>query len=156
MEVRDPLHGAIAVGDDEVAVVDHAFVQRLRGIKQMGFSELPFPGAVHSCYVHSLGVMELAGRAFNMGGGPSNALSLREVLGTIASLTGRAPQIEYGPWRVGDQRWYVSDTQAFRRATGWAPAVDAQEGIARLHEWLVDTTMPSQARVPATSRTHAA
>lgn len=99
---------------------------------------------------------ELAGRAFNMGGGPSNALSLREVLETIASLTGRAPQIEYGPWRVGDQRWYVSDTEAFRRATGWAPAVDAQEGIARLHEWLVDTTMPSQARVPATSRTHAA
>lgn len=99
---------------------------------------------------------ELAGRAFNMGGGPSNALSLREVIGTIASLTGRAPQLEYGPWRVGDQRWYVSDTQAFRRATGWAPAVDAQEGIARLHEWLAETTMPSQARVTATTRTHAA
>ncbi|MFZ5479618.1 MAG: HD domain-containing protein [Myxococcota bacterium] len=65
MEVRDPLHGAIAVADDEVAVVDHAFVQRLRGVKQMGFSELPFPGAVHTRYAHSLGVMELAGRAFD-------------------------------------------------------------------------------------------
>lgn len=101
---------------------------------------------------------ELAGRAFNMGGGPPNALSLREVLDRIATLTGRAPHIEYGPWRVGDQRWYVSDTRAFRDATGWAPAVDAHAGIARLNEWLLDTTMPPHAHVheTAASRTHAA
>ena len=65
MEVRDPLHGAIQVLGGEEAVVDHPFVQRLRGIKQMGFSELPFPGAVHTRYAHSLGAMELAGRAFD-------------------------------------------------------------------------------------------
>lgn len=65
MEVRDPLHGAIAVTPDELAVVDHPFVQRLRGIRQMGFSELPFPGAVHTRYAHAVGVMELAGRAFD-------------------------------------------------------------------------------------------
>jgi HD superfamily phosphohydrolase len=65
MEVRDPIHGAIAVSDDEIALVDDPYVQRLRGIKQMGFSELPFPGAVHSRYAHALGVMELAGRAFD-------------------------------------------------------------------------------------------
>ncbi len=65
MEVRDPIHGAIAVAPDEVLLVDHPFVQRLRGIKQMGFSELPFPCAVHSRYSHALGVMELAGRAFD-------------------------------------------------------------------------------------------
>ncbi len=66
MEVRDPLHGAIAVAHGEVAVVDHPFVQRLRGIRQMGFSELPFPSAIHSRYAHSLGTMELAGRAFDL------------------------------------------------------------------------------------------
>ncbi len=65
MEVRDPLHGAIQLEPAEVAIVDHPFVQRLRGIKQMGFSELPFPGAVHTRYAHSLGAMELAGRAFD-------------------------------------------------------------------------------------------
>ncbi len=65
MEVRDPLHGAIAVAPSEVAIVDHPFVQRLRGIRQMGFSELPFPSAVHTRYSHSLGCMELAGRAFD-------------------------------------------------------------------------------------------
>ncbi len=65
MEVRDPLHGAIAVAPEEVPILDHPFVQRLRGIRQMGFSELPFPSAVHTRYAHSLGAMELAGRAFD-------------------------------------------------------------------------------------------
>ncbi|MDR0182625.1 SDR family NAD(P)-dependent oxidoreductase [Lysobacter arvi] len=99
---------------------------------------------------------ELAGRAFNMGGGPANALSLREVLGFITALIGRAPRIEYGPWRVGDQRWYVSDTQAFQGATGWTPTVDAREGIARLHDWLVDSMVPGAHAVAPASRTHAA
>ncbi len=65
MEVRDPIHGAIAVQDGEIPILDHPFVQRLRNIKQVGFSELPFPGAVHSRYSHSIGVMHLAGRAFD-------------------------------------------------------------------------------------------
>ena len=65
MEVRDPIHGAIVVDAPEIPVLDHPFVQRLRNIKQVGFSELPFPGAVHTRYNHSVGVMYLAGRAFD-------------------------------------------------------------------------------------------
>ena len=64
-EIRDPIHGAVAVDDAERAVVDHPFVQRLRGIRQLGFSHLPFPGATHTRYNHSLGVMHLAGRAYD-------------------------------------------------------------------------------------------
>lgn len=65
MEVRDPIHGAIHVDKSEVAITDHVYVQRLRSIAQLGFSALPFPGATHSRYAHSLGVMQLAGRAFD-------------------------------------------------------------------------------------------
>ena len=65
-EIRDPIHGAIAVDSAETAVIDHASVQRLRGIRQLGFSHLPFPGATHTRYAHSLGVMHLAGRAFDV------------------------------------------------------------------------------------------
>jgi HD superfamily phosphohydrolase len=64
-EIRDPIHGAIAVDGPETAVIDHPFVQRLRGIRQLGFSHLPFPGATHTRYNHSLGVMHLAGRAYD-------------------------------------------------------------------------------------------
>ncbi len=65
MEVRDPIHGAISIAPDEASVLQHPFVQRLRRIKQMGFSEIPFPGAVHSRYIHSVGAMHLSGRAFD-------------------------------------------------------------------------------------------
>jgi HD superfamily phosphohydrolase len=65
LEIRDPIHGAIGVDALELRVIDHPFVQRLRGIRQLGFSHLPFPGATHSRYAHSLGAMHLGGRAFD-------------------------------------------------------------------------------------------
>ncbi len=65
MEVRDPIHGAIAMSEAEGRIVDHPTVQRLRGIASNGFSQLPFPGATHTRYSHSLGVMHLAGLAFD-------------------------------------------------------------------------------------------
>ncbi|MFT5584315.1 MAG: HD superfamily phosphohydrolase [Cognaticolwellia sp.] len=65
MEVRDPIHGAVHVSDRERAVLDSPYFQRLRNIKQVGFTELAFPGATHSRYLHSVGVMHLAGAAFD-------------------------------------------------------------------------------------------
>lgn len=65
MEVRDPIHGAMVLDASETIIADHPWVQRLRGIRQTGFSHLPFPGATHSRYAHSLGVMHLAGQAFD-------------------------------------------------------------------------------------------
>jgi len=64
-EVRDPLHGAIAVSREELGIMDQPLVQRLRHVRQLGFSDLAFPGAVHNRYLHSIGAMHLAGRAFD-------------------------------------------------------------------------------------------
>jgi HD superfamily phosphohydrolase len=65
LEIRCPVHGAIAVDAAEAAIVDHRAVQRLRGVRQLGFSHLPFPGATHTRFSHSLGAMHLAGAAFD-------------------------------------------------------------------------------------------
>ncbi len=65
MEIKDPVHGTITLARDEVSVVDSAEFQRLRLIKQLGFSEFSFPGATHSRYLHSLGVCHMAGIAFD-------------------------------------------------------------------------------------------
>jgi CDP-paratose 2-epimerase len=78
----------------------------------------------------------LRGHAFNIGGGPANTVSLVELLDRIARLIGHAPPRVHAPWRVGDQRYYVSDTRAFAALTGWRPRVGVAEGVARLHEWL--------------------
>ena len=80
-------------------------------------------------------VDDLAGQAFNMGGGPASTVSLLELLELIGRL-GPAPEVRFGDWRVGDQRYYVSDTRRFADATGWAPKVEPDQGVALLHEWL--------------------
>lgn len=64
-EIRDPLHRAIQISASEREIVDSPFVQRLRDIRQLGFSHYPFPGATHTRFIHSLGVMHLAGRVFD-------------------------------------------------------------------------------------------
>jgi CDP-paratose 2-epimerase len=79
---------------------------------------------------------DIAGQAFNIGGGPENTLSLMELIDRIAALNGRRPALDFGDWRVGDQRWYVSDIRKFHRLTGWSPRVGVAEGVRRLHGWL--------------------
>jgi CDP-paratose 2-epimerase len=78
----------------------------------------------------------VCGQAFNIGGGIANTTSLAELIERLAVLGGRRPRVVYGAWRTGDQRYYVSDTSKFCRATTWQPRVPAAEGIARLYHWL--------------------
>ena len=66
MEVRDPIHGSMEFIKPEVRVFDCVPYQRLRSIKQLGFSEFSFPGATHNRFIHSLGVCHLAGVAFDL------------------------------------------------------------------------------------------
>ena len=87
---------------------------------------------------------ELAGRAFNLGGGPANAVSLLQVVEQLRSL-GTPVELGLAEERPGDQRYYVADTTRFREATGWRPLVDAQDGIERLHRWLSAERVPLRA-----------
>jgi CDP-paratose 2-epimerase len=83
---------------------------------------------------------DIAGQAFNVGGGASNAASVLEVIDQLADLQGARPELTFGAWRTGDQRYYVSDIRRLQAAIGWTPRVDVEEGIPRLYEWLVEST----------------
>jgi CDP-paratose 2-epimerase len=92
----------------------------------------------------------LSGRPFNIGGGPGNAVSLLELLGRFSEGYGLEPEVRFAPWRPGDQRYYVSDVQAFGCETGWAPRVGIEEGLRRLHAWLLEVrARPGGARPSA-------
>ena len=65
MHIRDPIHGAIEVSRDERDLIDSPYYQRLRLVKQLGFADLAFPGAVHTRYAHGLGAMAVATRLFD-------------------------------------------------------------------------------------------
>lgn len=90
----------------------------------------------------------IAGRAFNIGGGLDKTVSLIELVELIETLERRPVRLSFGPWRTGDQRYYVSDHQAFTRATGWAPRVKVAQGVARLRHWLAEsaTALPKAVR----------
>lgn len=62
--IRENIHGTIDISSLEDQVIAHPFVQRLRRIKQLAFLQYVFPGASHSRFEHSLGVMHLAGVAW--------------------------------------------------------------------------------------------
>lgn len=59
--IRGNVHGTIDVTALEDVIIDHPVVQRLRRIKQLAFLSFVFPGATHTRFEHSLGVMQLAG-----------------------------------------------------------------------------------------------
>ena len=65
LRVLDPIHKYITFSDQERKLIDSVVFQRLRYIRQLGFAEFAFPGAVHNRFLHSLGVCHLAGRAFD-------------------------------------------------------------------------------------------
>jgi uncharacterized protein len=63
--IRCPIHGFIHFSVNERRVIDHPLFRRLRYIRQLALTELIYPGATHSRFEHSLGVMEVASRAFD-------------------------------------------------------------------------------------------
>lgn len=63
-KICDPIHGFIRFGVPERQVIDSIPFQRLRYIHQMGTAYLVYPGATHTRFEHSLGVMELVGRIY--------------------------------------------------------------------------------------------
>jgi CDP-paratose 2-epimerase len=82
------------------------------------------------------GVDEFPGRAFNVGGGPANAVSLREMIDRLGALTGIRPELRFSPARNGDQLYYVSNTQRLRDCTRWSPQTSVSEGVLKLLGWL--------------------
>jgi len=58
--IRDSVHGNLYLDDFEIKLADTPQIQRLRRIKQLGFTNLVYPGANHSRFEHSLGTMHTA------------------------------------------------------------------------------------------------
>lgn len=93
-EIRDPIHVFVRVDADEREVLDSRPFQRLRHIHQLALTYLVYPGATHRRFEHSLGVMELAGRLFDVVTHPDN---LTDQIKALLPEIGRPDQVRY--WR---------------------------------------------------------
>ena len=65
-EIRDAVHVFVRLDSHERKVLDSRPFQRLRHIHQLALTSLVYPGATHKRFEHSLGVMELAGRVYQI------------------------------------------------------------------------------------------
>ena len=61
--INDPVYGFIRIRSELVFdIIEHAWFQRLRHIKQLGLTDLVYPGAQHTRFQHALGAMHVMGR----------------------------------------------------------------------------------------------
>ena len=97
--IKDPVHGYIKVYEHEKCIVDTPAFQRLRRIKQLPAAHYVYPGAVHSRFSHSLGVMYVAGVfAEHIYSKLDIERSEKERLYLIARLLGLLHDIGHGPF----------------------------------------------------------
>jgi CDP-paratose 2-epimerase len=78
------------------------------------------------------------GQAYNLGGGPANAVSILAVLREIEQLLGRHLSVDYNEWRAGDQVYFVADTRRLQRTLGWTSTITWRDGLRDLHDWLAE------------------
>lgn len=78
----------------------------------------------------------VAGKAFNLGGGPANTLSLLELMDFIHRQVNQNVAANWSDFRPGDQMIYVSDISKFSALTGWTPQVSLEEGLQQLTDWI--------------------
>jgi CDP-paratose 2-epimerase len=155
------IYGPRQFGTEDQGWVAHFLIRALQGLPITVYGDgkqvrdaLYVEDLVDAMLRAHAAIDRLSGQAFNMGGGTRRTISLLELLEGIGDLTGRAPEVRFGPWRTGDQRYYVSDTRKFQAATGWAPRTSIREGVARLHAWLREMARhPGTATVADTEAT---
>jgi CDP-paratose 2-epimerase len=91
------------------------------------------------CKLYELGfasIERLSGKAYNVGGGPANTLSLLELISHLNSNFNYSIKPSYAPTRAGDQPVFVADIRALERDLGWKPTTSLEQGIEAMHSWL--------------------
>ena len=80
-----------------------------------------------------------AGEIYNIGGGPSNAVSVwTECSKHLLKAVSQIPSVQFASWRPGDQRIYISDISKALRHFGWQPRISVPEGLERLAAWAAE------------------
>jgi CDP-paratose 2-epimerase len=76
------------------------------------------------------------GEVFNIGGGPSNTLSLNELLIMLDDKSGKRLDVSFSDWRKGDQKIFVCDVRKAERLLGWMPFTNPESGVQKLLDWI--------------------
>ncbi len=137
------IYGPRQMGTEDQGWVAHFLIRALAGEEISIYGDgqqvrdiLHVSDAVDAYLAAWRSIDRVSGRAFNLGGGPSNAVSLLQLIGQIERLTGSPTPVRFSDWRPGDQRYFVADTTAIRAALRLERPRAWQDGVADLARWL--------------------
>jgi len=137
------IYGQRQMGTEDQGWVAHFLIRALQGEPITLYGDglqvrdiLDVSDAVDAYLAAWTRIDAVKGRAFNLGGGADNAISLRVLLDRIETLVGRPVTVRHDDWRAGDQRYFVADTRAAEAALGLGAKRPWREGVARLAQWL--------------------
>jgi len=139
------IYGQRQMGTEDQGWVAHFLISALEGRPITLYGDgcqvrdiLDISNVVEAYLAALANIGRVAGRAFNLGGGPANAVSLRRLIAHIGAIVGRDVDTELSGWRAGDQRYFVADARAARQALGLGEPLPWREGVERLACWLAD------------------
>ena len=107
--INDPVYGFINLPFEIIFdLIEHPWFQRLRRIQQLGFTNLVYPGAIHTRFHHALGAMHLMTQAINVLRSKGISISDTEAVGvTIAILL---HDVGHGPFSHALEKSIVKNT----------------------------------------------
>ena len=139
------IYGPRQMGTEDQGWVAHFLIRALQGLPVSIYGDgrqvrdvLHVDDAIDAYMALFRHIDRVSGRAFNLGGGPANAVSLRQLLAHIEDLIGREIEMEFLEWRAGDQRYFVADARRAQAELGLRPAKGWREGVAELAQWLAE------------------
>jgi len=94
-EIKDPVHGYVYITADEREIIDSYPVQRLHRLRQLAGAEYVYPGANHTRFEHSVGVMYLAGRVVE---NPNISQGLSEDEAEMVRIAALLHDVGHGPF----------------------------------------------------------
>lgn len=143
------IYGQRQMGTEDQGWVAHFLISALEGRDIILYGDghqvrdiLDVGDAVNAYLAVWRNIDRLSGRAFNLGGGADNAVSLRQILALIGEEVGRPLGVETSDWRAGDQRYFVADTGALQAAVDLPARKPWRQGVADLADWLAGERAP--------------
>ena len=87
-------------------------------------------------YELALSSRKTSGEIYNIGGGEKNTLSLFELIEILEKIISKKISYDFGPWRAGDQKVYISRITKAERDFAWKPSVAPKEGVGIMCKWI--------------------
>ena len=146
-EIKDPVHGYVYITEQEKEIIDSYPVQRLHRLRQLAGSEYVYPGANHTRFEHSIGVMYLASRVVE---NSSISQYISEDEAKLVKIAGLLHDVGHGPFshvfehlldrELGKTHedlttWIIenSELKEILRRNGYRPEEVGKLAVGRLH-----------------------